>query len=155
MVTFIPEYVNEERRIWADELIPLLKEASNDDEWKAISDKYKQDHGDPPPATLTDVADHIEHVAMIAGVQSVGIGGDFYGAESPEDLIVGLEDVSKYPHLIAELVRRGWTDEDLHMLTRDNILRVLSDVEVAARRIQEARPPSLAKYADAAAADES
>ena len=76
----------------------------------------------------------------------MGIGGDFYGAEDPVDLIVGLEDVSKYPDLIAELVRRNWTDEDLRMLTRENILRVFGDVEDAAQRLQQMRPPSLATY---------
>jgi membrane dipeptidase len=146
MVTFIPDFVNEDRRIWADGLFPLLKEASNDAEWKEISDRYRASHGDPPMATLNDVADHIEHVAKVAGVQSVGIGGDFYGAEDPVDLIVGLEDVSKYPDLIAELVRRNWTDEDLRMLTRENILRVFGDVEDAAQRLQQMRPPSIATY---------
>lgn len=145
MVTFIPDFVSQERRNWGRGLFELLKAASGDDEWKRISDEYKAEHGEPPLADLMDVADHIEHVAKVAGVQSVGIGGDFYGAEGA-DLIVGLEDVSKYPDLIAELLRRGWTEDDIRMLTRENILRVMGETEMVAVRLRELRPPSLAKF---------
>lgn len=146
MVTFIPDFVNEARREWAAGLFDLLKEAKNDSDWKLIRDAYKEHNGDPPMATLGDVADHIEHVARVAGVQSVGIGGDFYGAEDAADRIVGLEDVSKYPDLITELARRGWTNDDLRLLTRDNILRVFAEVEQAAVRIRQQRPPSLMQF---------
>lgn len=153
MVTFIPDFVNEERRIWAAGLFEILREATSDDQWKMIRDNYKEKHGEPPTATLLDVADHIEHVAQVAGVQSVGIGGDFYGADDPADLVKGLEDVSKYPDLIAELASRGWTDDDLRMLTRDNMLRVFAAVEATAIRIRAERPPSLMKFPDAVAGD--
>ncbi|MBT8080182.1 MAG: dipeptidase [Gammaproteobacteria bacterium] len=146
MVTFIPDFVNEERRIWASGLFDLLKDAKNDGDWNLIQEAYKQHNGEPPMATLGDVADHIEHVAKVAGVQSVGIGGDFYGAEDAADRIVGLEDVSKYPDLIAELAARGWTDDDLRLLTRDNILRVFAEVERTAARIRRERPPSLKQF---------
>ena len=75
----------------------------------------------PPKATLAQVADHVEHVRKVAGVDHVGLGGDFDGNDSwPE----GLEDVSSYPALFAELVRRGWSDEDLEKLASGNVLRV-------------------------------
>ena len=151
MVTFIPDFVNEARREWAVGLFDLLKEAKNDSDWKLIRDAYKEHNGEPPMATLSDVADHIEHVARIAGVQSVGIGGDFYGAEDAADRIVGLEDVSKYPDLITELARRGWTNDDLRLLTRDNILRVFAEVEQAAVRIRQQRPPSLMEFPEESA----
>jgi membrane dipeptidase len=91
--------------------------------------------------TVAQAADHVEHVRRVAGVDHVGLGGDYDGVEGfPE----GMEDVSGYPLLLAELVRRGWTDEDLAKLADRNFLRVLRDVEAAGRRLQAARPPSTA-----------
>lgn len=142
MVTFIPAYVMEERRVWEDGMIPLLKDATTDAEWEEIGREYREDHGTPPLATLSNVADHIEHVTKIAGVDHVGIGSDFYGAQGDE-LVQGLEDVSRFPQLIAELVRRGWSDEDLAKVSHDNILRVFSEVEKSAAKLQQSRPPSL------------
>lgn len=92
-----------------------------------------------PRATIGDVADHIEHVRKIAGVDHVGIGSDFDGVD---DLPDGLEDVSKYPALLAELSRRGWSEADLKKLVGENILRALSQAEQVAKRLQATRPPS-------------
>lgn len=144
MVDFIPAYVSEATRISQADLLPLLKDAKTDAEWKQIMDQYTAEHGTPPRATLSDVADHIEYIAKVAGVDYVGIGADFYGAEKDYELIQGLEDVSKYPQLFAELVRRGWRDDDLKKLARDNLLRVFTDVEQVAARSRRSRPPSLA-----------
>jgi membrane dipeptidase len=90
-------------------------------------------------ATIADVADHIEHVANLAGVDYVGIGSDFDGIDSTP---VGLEDVSTFPALLAELSRRGWTEEDLRKVTGENLLRAWREAEVTARRLQRERPPS-------------
>mgnify|MGYP001157115143 FL=1 len=92
-------------------------------------------------ATLSDVADHIGHVAAIAGVDHVGIGSDFDGIDSTP---LGLEDVSTYPSLFAELSRRGWTEQDLRKLAGENVLRVMREAEAVARRLQRDRPPSTA-----------
>jgi membrane dipeptidase len=94
-----------------------------------------------PKATLAQVADHIEHVRKVAGADHVGLGGDYDGNDNWP---VGLEDVSKYPDLFAELVRRGWSDEDLKKLASGNILRVMREAEAAAKRLAAARPPSTA-----------
>jgi len=142
MVTFIPAYVSEERRAWEDGMIPLLKDTTTDAEWDEVARSYRNDNGTPPLATLADVADHIEYVARIAGHDHVGIGSDFYGAQGDE-LIEGIEDVSRYPHLIAELVRRGWSDENLAKLSRSNLLRAFAEAERVAAELQLARPPSL------------
>ena len=75
------------------------------------------------------MADHIDHVARVAGVEHVGIGGDFDGSVIWP---IGLEDVSGYPTLFAELVRRGWTDADLAALASGNILRVMRAAEAVA-----------------------
>lgn len=142
MVTFIPAYVSEERRAWEDGLIPLTMNTTSDAEDEAIGVLYREEHGQPPIATLSQVADHIEHVARVAGIDHVGIGSDFYGAMGDE-LIEGLEDVSKFPDLVAELIRRGWTDENLAKLARENLLRAFTRAEIVAARLQETRNPSL------------
>jgi membrane dipeptidase len=92
-----------------------------------------------PKAYLGQVADHIEHIRKIAGVDHVGIGSDFDGIT---DLVVGLEDVSKFPGLFAELSRRGWTDADLKKLAGDNVLRALKQAEAVSARLKKERPPS-------------
>jgi membrane dipeptidase len=94
-----------------------------------------------PKATIGDVADAIEHVKQIAGVDHVGIGSDFDGID---ENVVGLEDVSTFPALFAELARRGWSEADLRKLAGENVLRVLKQAEVVAARLQRERPPSTA-----------
>ncbi|MGA9573080.1 MAG: dipeptidase [Lysobacterales bacterium] len=145
MLTFIPEFVSEERRQWAEELEPLTRDLNTDAEWNAVAEEYKKTHGEPPIATLSQVADHIDYVARLAGYDHVGIGGDFYG-QTGDDLVQGLEDVSRYPYLLAELLRRGWSAENIAKLTRGNLLRVFSQVETVARRLQTERPPSLMQF---------
>ena len=92
-------------------------------------------------ATLADVADHIDHVKTVAGVEHVGIGSDYDGITS---VPAGLEDVSTFPALFAELSRRGWSEDELRMLAGENLLRVMRDSEAAARRLQRLRQPSTA-----------
>jgi membrane dipeptidase len=90
-----------------------------------------------PKVTIAQVADHIDHIRKVAGVDHVGIGGDFDGNDLwPE----GLTDVSMYPNLFAELIRRGWSDEDLAKLAGDNVLRAMRTAEAVAARLQHARP---------------
>jgi membrane dipeptidase len=91
-----------------------------------------------PKATIGDVADHVEHARRLAGLDHVGLGGDYDGNE---EWPVGMEDVSTYPALFAELIRRGWSDRDLAKLSRGNILRVMREAEAAATRLRR-RPAS-------------
>jgi membrane dipeptidase len=92
-----------------------------------------------PKVTLADVADHIDHVKKVAGVDHVGIGSDFDGiGQGPE----GLEDVADFPALFAELIRRGWSDADLRKLAGQNVLRALRQAEATARRLRTEREPS-------------
>ncbi len=92
-------------------------------------------------ATIAQVADHIDHIATIAGVDHVGIGSDFDGITSTP---VGLEDVSTFPALFAELSRRGWSEGGLAKLAGENLLRVMNQAETVARRLQRERGPSMA-----------
>lgn len=96
-------------------------------------------------ATIADVADHIEHVASLSGIDHVGIGSDFDGITATP---VGLEDVSTFPALFAELSRRGWNDEELSKLAGENILRVMREAEAVARRLQRERTPSTKTIAE-------
>ena len=94
-----------------------------------------------PKVMMTEVADHIDHVRQVAGVDHVGIGSDFDGIT---ETVVGLEDVSTFPTLFAELARRGWTESDLKKLAGENVLRVLKQAEAVSARLKKQRPPSTA-----------
>ena len=91
------------------------------------------------------MAAHVEHVREVAGIEHVGLGGDFDGGVNMPD---GLADVSGYPALFAELLRRGWTEGDCARLAGGNILRVLREAEAAARELSGRRPPSTARIED-------
>jgi membrane dipeptidase len=141
MVTFIPAFVSAETAAWGKALETSIFSAKTTAEMERLEKEHAAVHGPAPKATLAQVADHVEHVARVAGRDHVGIGSDFYGStDEPE----GLADVSRFPHLFAELVRRGWSDADLGKLASGNVLRVLRDAEAAARRLSAARAPSAA-----------
>ncbi|MFI9331592.1 dipeptidase [Kitasatospora sp. NPDC052868] len=97
-----------------------------------------------PVATPGTVADHLDHMREVAGIDHIGIGGDFDGTAF---LPAGLDDVAGYPNLIAELLRRGWSQDDLGKLTWHNAVRVLRDAEAVARDLQATRRPSIATIA--------
>ena len=142
MVTFIPVFVSQEVKTWFEPLEKLTKGIAVDDEYKRIQREYIAAHGQPPKSTVAQVADHVEHVRKVAGVDHVGIAGDYWGAV--DDVPVGLEDVSKYPNLFAELIRRGWSDADLKKLAGENVLRALREAESVSRRLRAERPASTA-----------
>ena len=122
MVTFIPAFVSAATAAWGKGLETSIFNAKTSAEMEQMEKDYAAVHGPAPAATLAQVADHIDHVARIAGHDHVGIGSDFYGStDEPE----GLEDVSRFPDLFAELIRRGWSDGDLEKLAGGNVLRVL------------------------------
>ncbi len=132
MVTFVPGFVAQECADW---LAGLKAEAArrgldpkNLDQLDRIKAEWKQAHP-RPGSTLAQVANHIEHVRDVAGVEHVGLGGDFDGTA---EVTVGLEDVSTYPALFAELLRRGWTEPDCAALAGGNLLRVLRSAEAFA-----------------------
>jgi membrane dipeptidase len=100
-----------------------------------------------PVVPLTQVADHIDHIRKVAGVDHVGVGADFDGMEvTPQ----GLEGVDKYPALMTELMRRGWTDADIAKVAGANVLRVLAAAEQIGARLRTTRGPSEAVQTAAA-----
>ena len=92
-----------------------------------------------PPATRSHAADHIDHVRKVAGIDHIGLGGDFDGINTVPE---GLEDVSRYPALTAELLRRGYKDDDIRKVLGLNVLRVMRQAEKVSRRLQSERGPS-------------
>ncbi len=94
-----------------------------------------------PRATLAQVADHIDHIRKVAGIDHIGLGGDFDGIT---EVVAGLEDVSKYPDLTAELLKRGYKDDDVKKILGLNVLRVMRQAEKVAAGLQKTRQPSTA-----------
>jgi membrane dipeptidase len=134
MVTFVPAFVSQECADWVASLKAEAAGRGLDprdlSQLFSIKDEWTAAHP-LPEATLTQVADHVDHVRRIAGVEHVGLGGDFDGTD---DVTVGLEDVSRYPALFAELLRRGWSESDCRALAGGNVLRVLRAAESYAAR---------------------
>lgn len=139
MVTFVPDFVSNRANQWSlrrDSVIDAVR-AELDDEQEArrrIADWMRTNP--KPNATMTDVADHIDHVRKVAGIDHIGIGSDFDGISRGP---TGLEDVSTFPYLFAELLRRGYSESDLKKISGRNLMRVMKQVEVVARRLQTAK----------------
>jgi membrane dipeptidase len=134
MVTFVPAFVSQSCADW---MTGLKAEAArrgvdprNLDQLFSLKPEWELAHP-VPRATLAQVADHVEHVRKVAGVEHVGLGGDFDGTP---DVTIGLEDVSAYPALFAELLARGWTEADCAALAGGNLLRALREAESFAAR---------------------
>ena len=133
MVAFVSAFVSDDYREWRLQLAAEMHGRGLD--W---SDQVKRAEAGAeyaarhpiPRATLAQVADHIEHIRAVAGIGHVGIGSDYDGVDRVPD---GLEDVSCYPALIAELLNRGWSDDDCARLSGGNVLRVLQEAQAAAR----------------------
>jgi membrane dipeptidase len=146
MVNVLPDYVSEARRRWdAERAAEQARDSSppfgglyigQPERISAALAAWDQAH--PKPAvSLTDVADHIEHIAKVAGVDHVGLGSDFDGIpEAP----TGLEGVDKFPALLQELARRGWSDAELGKVAGGNLLRVFAAAEAVSARLSSTRP---------------
>jgi membrane dipeptidase len=144
MITFVPSFISMDFTKYEQQFGEAQREArqrlgTNDREaLRREADAWRAAHP-APTVTLSQVADHIEYIRKVAGVDHIGIGGDFDGITA---VIKGLEDVSTYPALFAELAHRGWSDEDMRKLAGENVLRVLSKAEEVAARLQKTRQPS-------------
>ena len=137
MVTFVPQFVSTpvaaHSRRETEERTRLTKQ--HGDNAAAIDDGLVawRSKNPAPRASLLDVADHIDHVKKVAGIAHIGLGSDFDGITS---VPVGLEDVSTFPGLIAELLRRGYSDDDIRRITGRNLLRVMRGAEAAALKLR-------------------
>jgi len=141
MVVALPGFLNEERRQWFAERSG--EEARLKALWQGQPDKVTQamaewDAAQPEPATtIKHMADHIDHIRKVAGVEHIGIGGDFDGMPSGP---VGFEDVRGYPLLFAELARRGYSQAELEMIASHNALRVMRAAEAYAASVADEAP---------------
>lgn len=143
MITFPPLYIHDAFRRWSADHdaekarlnAPPFGGLYVGQPEKAAAALAEWERAHPKPVvTLAMVADHVEHVVEVAGIDHVGIGGDFDGLGT--DVPVGLSDVSHYPDLLAELLRRGWSDSNVAKLAGGNILRVMDEAEAVARKMQ-------------------
>jgi membrane dipeptidase len=143
MVTFVPGFLSPKVTAWnklqTDETNRLLQQHPNDEAARKTGLDAWTTANPAPRATISDAADHIDHIRKVAGIDHIGIGGDFDGITSVPQ---GLEDVSTYPALTAELLRRGYTDEDVKKILGLNILRVMKAAEAASAKLRKERGPT-------------
>ena len=145
MATFVPTFISQGIRDWYRPLsdrwgkAPFPTSAGGD----PISDHVKRT-GPPPKATLEDLCGHIEYLAGRTGLAHIGIGSDFYGGRTPD----GLENVSRFPHLLAELIRRGWSDDAIAGIASGNLTRVFREVERTGRRLRKTEAPRVGRVED-------
>jgi len=145
MITFVPAFVAQRCRDWELELAAELERQGLDyrdlTSRKQVRGSWLAEHP-RPKATIADVVAHVEHAREVAGIDHIGLGGDYDGVD---ELPLGLEDVSCYPALIESLLARSWSAADCGKLTSGNLLRVMRDAETAAAVIQTRRQPSAAR----------
>jgi membrane dipeptidase len=144
MITFVPPFVSPQDWAWSRERSAQearLKSLYSFSTKRQADELKKWEQANPaPPVTVSDVADHIEHVVRVAGHDHVGIGGDLDGIDRT---VSGLGGVETYPNLFAELIRRGWSDRNLAKLAGGNILRVMRRAETVAASMKD-QPASMA-----------
>ena len=146
MVTFVPDFVSKPCFEWSLGLAESMREDGLDPkDWTArlaFAGRYAEAHP-RPRATVAEVADHIDHVREMVGVEAVGVGGDYDGCDAMPD---GLEDVTGYPRLVAELLERGWSEADCARVAGGNVLRALREAEAVAGKAARTRPPSVVRF---------
>ena len=152
MVTFVPGFVSPKVNDWnkrqTAEQERLTKATPDNPELVKQALAQWTAANPAPSATIGDVADHIDHIRKIAGIDHIGVGGDFDGITQT---VKDLDNVSTYPALTAELMRRGYSDADLLKILGQNVLRVMRAVEKVSSRLQHERGPSIAVFTAAPA----
>lgn len=148
MATFVSTFILPESVEWSHQAQEQLRArgiSPEDTSPQAQQQRrdYEREHP-RPVATVDTAADHLDHMREVAGIEHIGIGGDFDGTVH---VATGLDDVSGYPRLIAELLRRGWSEDDLGKLTWHNPIRVLRKAEQVAEKLGTTEEPSIATLA--------
>jgi membrane dipeptidase len=143
MVTFVPGFLSPKVAAWnklqTEETNRLQQQYPNDEAARKTGLEAWTKANPAPRATIADAADHIDHIRRVAGIDHIGIGGDYDGITSVPQ---GLEDVSTYPALTAELLRRGYKDEEVKKILGLNILRVMRRAEGVSAKLRKERAPS-------------
>jgi membrane dipeptidase len=142
MATFVASFLRPARLKWEQGF-----EKNGRVDFHAMTQAHEEGgRSTAPRASVTDVADHIEYIAARIGTDHVGIGSDFFG--SRHDTPEGLENVSCFPALFAELIARGWTEKDLAKLASGNFLRVFRKVDAIGRKLRRTETPRIGQIAD-------
>lgn len=138
MVNIIPNYTSQKLLDWDKKLDAYLKDVRGREQRDAKRKEFAAINP-KPIVLLSDVAEHMVYIKNLIGIDHIGIGADFYG---DGDTVEDMKDVSGYPKLIAELVKRGWSDEDIKKVAGKNVLRVLKQNEENAKELQKKYAPS-------------
>ena len=144
MATFIPDFISQKSRDWSRPLRDNFGKASfmhNHDEAIAA---HAAKNGPQPKATIAELCLHIEYLVSRTGLNHIAIGSDYFGGATPE----GLEDVSKFPHLIAALIERGWSDEAIEKIASANFIRLFKAVERTGKALAKVEPPRTGRVED-------
>jgi len=144
MATFVPGFISQKLRDWLARSRDRYGKAPLVADPKAALAEQEAQYGPAPRATLEELADHIVYLVETAGIDHVGIGSDFFGGAQP----VGLEHVGRFPHLFAELIRRGFSEGALAKLASRNFLRAMRQVEQVGERLRAERGPALGQIED-------
>ena len=144
-VNFIKEFISRKNQEWQDRRTQALHEwhlrADNDGAITKAMEEWEKNNPFPRPS-ISDVADHIDHIRQVAGIDHVGIGADYYNS-GEDSMAAGLENVTRYPHLFAELLRRKYSDEDVRKIAGRNHLRAMRKMEQVAAQLRKSEPPLL------------
>jgi membrane dipeptidase len=144
MATFVPGFVSQALRDWLKRSRDSYGKAPLASDPKAQLKDIETRQGPAPKATLQEVADHVVYLVETAGVDHVGVGSDFFGGPQPQ----GLEHVGRFPHLIAELMRRGFSEADIEKISNGNALRAMRAVEAVGRKLRAMRKPAVGRIED-------
>jgi membrane dipeptidase len=142
-VNFIREFVSPQDPAWQTQRIAALRDLHmRFDTDLAIDQRIAEwEKENPHPrGTISDVADHIDHIRKVAGIDHIGIGSDFFDV-SHDSMAIGLEDVTRYPYLVCELLRRGYSDDDVLRIAGRNHLRAMRQMEAVAAELQKSERP--------------
>jgi membrane dipeptidase len=165
MVNFIPGYIvpTDPSRRDDPRLLAVAGRSADEPVWNLrrndVAESLRKELDDPreierilqewvaanpaPRGTIGDVASHIDHIRKVAGIDHIGIGSDYYDAGGPS-MVDGLDDLTRFPYLFAELLRRGYTDEEVKKIAALNLLRAMREMERVAEALQKEDSPGLA-----------
>ena len=142
-VNFIKEFISTKNQAWQEKRSEAVRklhlEESTDETITKAMQEWDKNNPFPRP-TISDVADHIDHIRQVAGVDHIGIGADYYDVGG-ESMAQGLEDVTRYPYLFAELLRRKYSDDDVLKIAGKNHLRAMRQMENVASQLQKSETP--------------
>ena len=144
-VNFIKEFISPKNAAWQEQKAAALRElhahADTDQAVEKGMQEWEKKNPYPRP-TIADMANHIDHIREVAGIDHIGVGADFYAAAG-DDMVEGLENVTRYPYLFAELLSRRYSDEDVLRIAGRNHLRAMRQMERVAAELQKAEAPAV------------